>query len=234
MTIAAIVPARSGSKRVPGKNVRPLGGKPLVHWTLAACIAAPSIDRVIFSTDSEAYWDGARRAFGEAKLVLDWRDAEEAGDKVKIFDYVKNARAKLFTKTDTAFVLCLPTVPLRTSAQIEEAVALFDRTGRPVFSATGYGYPISFAFYVEEPGSWTPAFEPSPLLTGNTRSQDQKEAFRPNGAIYVRNPADLDRPELKTFFEGARPYMMDARSSVDIDSELDFELAEFYLSRGAG
>lgn len=234
MTIAAVVPARSGSKRVPGKNVRMLGGRPLVHWTLAACIEAPSVDRVIFSTDSEEYWDSARQTFGEDKLVLDRRDAEEAGDKVKIFDYVKGAREKLFRETDTAFVLCLPTVPLRTSVQIEEALALYARTGKPVFSATAYGYPISFAFYADEPGGWTPAVEPSPLLTGNTRSQDQKEAFRPNGAIYIRNPADLARPELKTFFIGAQPYMMDARSSVDIDSELDFELAEFYLGRAAG
>jgi CMP-N-acetylneuraminic acid synthetase len=232
MTAVAIVPARSGSKRVPGKNVRLLGGRPLVHWTLAACIEAPSIDRVIFSTDSQEYWEGARRAFGEDKLVLDRRDAEEAGDKVKIFDYIKGAREKLFRDGDSAFVLCLPTVPLRTSAQIEEAVDLFRRTNKPVFSATAYGYPISFAFYADEPGSWTPAIEPSPLMTGNTRSQDQKEAFRPNGAIYVRNPADLARAELKTFFIGAQPYMMDARSSVDIDSEADFELAEFYLARG--
>ena len=91
---------------------------------------------MIFSTDSQAYWDDARRVFGEDKLVLDRRDADEAGDRVKIFDYVKGARAKLFRESDTAFVLCLPTVPLRTSAQIDEAVDLFRRTGKPVFSAT--------------------------------------------------------------------------------------------------
>jgi len=231
MTIAALVPARSGSKRVVGKNVRPLGGKPLVHWTLEACLAAPRIDRVIFSTDSLAYWEGARQAYGEEKLVLDLRTSDEAGDKVKIFDYIKGAAGKLFTPADSAFVLCLPTVPLRRSEQIEEAIGLFVRTGKPVFSATGYGYPISFAFYAEGPDGWRPAFEPSPLLTGNTRSQDQKEAFRPNGAIYVRDPRDLARPEIKTLFEGAQPYMMDARSSVDIDSELDFELAEFFADK---
>ena len=109
MSIAAFVPARSGSKRLPGKNIKDLAGKPLVIWTLEACARAPSIDRVIFSTDSEEYWAIAKRHLGEEKLLLDFRVPDEAGDKVKIFDYLKDAREKIFGRAYTDFVMaCLP------------------------------------------------------------------------------------------------------------------------------
>ncbi len=231
MTLAALIPARSGSKRVPGKNIKPLAGKPLVLWTLEACVRAPSIDRVIFSTDSEAYWDLARKHLGEDKLTLDWRSPEEAGDKVKIFDYIKGAHQKIFQGC-SSFLMGLPTVPFRNTAHIEEAIALYRTQKKPVFSATEYGFPTSFAFYVAADGTWAPVSESSPMVTGNTRSQDQKATYHPNGAIYVRDVADLAAPALKTFYEGALPYLMDRNASVDIDNEADFVIASAMVSAG--
>jgi CMP-N-acetylneuraminic acid synthetase len=90
MTVTAFVPARSGSKRLPNKNVRELAGKPLVLWTLEACMHSEHIDEVIFSTDSNEYWELAKNHFNSTKLTLDDRSEDEAGDKVKIFDYLKS------------------------------------------------------------------------------------------------------------------------------------------------
>jgi len=232
MTIAAIVPARSGSKRLPGKNIKPLAGKPLVLWTLEACVTAPSIDKVIFSTDSDEYWNLACEQLGEEKLVLDRRTSDEAGDKVRIFDYLKGARDKIFASEDETFLLALPTAPFRRAEHIEEAVALSKERGKPVFSVTEYGSPISFALYVNDDGSWEPASEPSPLETGNTRSQDQRAAYHPNGAIYMRTVADLANPDLNTFFQGAIPYLMDRDFSIDIDNEIDFIVAAAMVEAG--
>ena len=69
------------------------------------------------------------------------------------------------------------------------------------------------------------------MVTGNTRSQDQVKTYHPNGAIYLRNVDDLRSGTLKTLYEGALPYIMDRFLSVDIDTEEDFKLAEFKLSR---
>jgi CMP-N,N'-diacetyllegionaminic acid synthase len=232
MTLAAFVPARSGSKRVPGKNVKPLAGKPLVLWTLEAFAAAEQVDKVIFSTDSEQYWDLARKHLGEGKLILDWRSADEAGDKVKIFDYLQSAADKIFADRYDTFVMGLPTVPFRRAHHIDAAIALSKDHRRPVFSATEYGFPISFAFYRTDDGGWQSAGPNNPMDTGNTRSQDQKVAYHPNGAIYVRSVADLKDPTLKTLYRDALPYLMDRDSSVDIDNEADFTIASAMVTAG--
>lgn len=229
MTYTAIVPARSGSKRLPNKNIKLLAGKPLVAWTLEACVGASRVDEVIFSTDSMEYWDIARRHVPSEKLTLDFREPDEAGDTVKIFDYLKDKKDKIFADRSGAFILALPTVPLRRATHVDEAIALFEKEGRPVFSATHYGFPISFAFHLGEQGAWQPVFGDSPMVTGNTRSQNQQEAYHPNGAIYVRAIEDLARSDLMTLYTDAIPYLMGRTDSVDIDTEADFTMASALL-----
>jgi CMP-N,N'-diacetyllegionaminic acid synthase len=226
MTVVAFVPARSGSKRLPGKNIKLLAGKPLVLWTLSAFAEAVSVDKVIFSTDSQAYWDLARTTLGDSKLLLDWRSPDEAGDKVKIFDYLKDARDKIFPDPTAIFVMGLPTVPFRNAGHVDSAIALARSKGKPVFSAVEYGFPVSFAFTMESDGSWRSVGAANPMETGNTRSQDQRTAYHPNGAIYVRAVADLADPNLKTLYDGAIPFVMERKFSVDIDNEIDFAVAD--------
>lgn len=233
MSYVAFIPARSGSKRLPNKNVKPLAGKPLVAWTLEACAGARAIDKVIFSTDSAEYWQIAQRYVPADKLVLDQRSNEEAGDTVKIFDYLKQARERIFEGRSGSFVMTLPTIPLRESRHIDAAIELSEAKGRPVFSAATYGFPISFAFRMEGADDWAPVFPESPMVTGNTRSQNQATAYHPNGAIYVRPIEDLAKPELMTLYEGAVPYIMDPLSSVDIDAESDFLVAEALMNNRA-
>ena len=231
MRYTALVPARSGSKRLPNKNIKLLGSKPLFVWTLEACVRTEAISEVILSTDSLEYWEIAQKYVPSEKLKLDLRHAEEAGDKVKIFDYVKESHQKIFGNRGGAFILCLPTVPLRRKSHITEAIDLFEAKKMPVFSATNYGFPVAFAFEIEPNDDWKPAFEDSPMFTGNTRSQGQKEMYHPNGAIYVRELSDLHKPGLASFYEMATPYVMDRSDSVDIDAEIDFRVAEALLNQ---
>ena len=108
----AIVPARSGSKRIRDKNITMLAGKPLVVWTLEACVNVEKIDSVIISTDSKEYWDLVNEYISSDKLKLDFREQEDAGDQVKIFDYIKYKSDKIFFNNSEVFILALPTVPL--------------------------------------------------------------------------------------------------------------------------
>ncbi|WP_299483543.1 acylneuraminate cytidylyltransferase family protein [uncultured Roseibium sp.] len=231
--VTAFVPARSGSKRFPGKNIHPLMGKPLVLWTLEACALAECVTEVIFSTDSQEYRDIASKHFDalgiETPLSFDLRSNDEAGDQVKIFDYLHQSVDKIFGARDGDFLLALPTVPLRTSAHIDQAFAERQATQKPVFSAMAYGFPISFAFTVSDEAGWEPVFEGSPMKTGNTRSQDQKPAYHPNGAIYIRAIEDLRSGSLTTLYDYATPFVMSAENSVDIDNRSDFFVAEGIL-----
>ena len=181
MKYTAFVPARSESKRLPNKNILPLAGKPLLVWTLEACAGSSKVDEIILSTDSMDYWELAREHVSSDRLVLDYRSPDEAGDAVKIFDYLKTQRLKIFGDRTGAFVLALPTVPLRNTKNIEEAIQLFEEREKPVFSATAYGFPISFSFSITDTGDWLETFPDSPMITGNTRSQNQQEAWHPNG-----------------------------------------------------
>lgn len=228
-TFTAIVPARSGSKRLPNKNVKMLGNRPLVVWTLQACINATHVDEVILSTDSLEYWELAKRYVQSDKLRLDYRESDEANDTVKIFDYLKDKRQKVFGNKDGAFILALPTVPFRRTEHIEEAIELFEKNGKAVFSATNYDFPISFAFNITSIKTWEPVFSESPMVTGNTRSQAQRETYHPNGAIYIRFIHDLADTNLQTLYKNAIPYCMNRIDSIDIDNEIDFKIASVIL-----
>jgi N-acylneuraminate cytidylyltransferase/CMP-N,N'-diacetyllegionaminic acid synthase len=229
MKYTAVVPARSGSKRLPDKNVRILGGKPLAVWTLEACVDSGKVDEVIFSTDSMEYWDLVRGYVTSDKLTLDYRTPSQAGDNVKIFDYLKGESVKIFEDRQGCFLLALPTCPFRETKHIDEAIALHEQTGSAVFSATPFEFSVNFAFNLSEAG-WTSLLPDSPMITGNTRGQDQMGAFHPNGAIYVRKIADLLNSGLKTLYDEATPYIMTRDESTDIDEESDFLLAEALIS----
>lgn len=231
MSYVAFVPARAGSKRVPGKNVRRIAGKPLLVWTIEAFASSKAIDRVILSTDSHEFWDLACRFVDPERLLLDFRSPEDAGDTVRIFDYLKRAHARIFTRGWTHFLMGLPTVPLRDVRHVESVIALAESRGRPVFSASEYEFPVTFSFDVTESGEWRPMSPGNPMVTGNTRSQDQSVFYHPNGALYLRPVMDLARPGLRSLYQDAIPYVMDRESSIDIDSELDFTIAETLLRR---
>jgi CMP-N-acetylneuraminic acid synthetase len=231
MSVTAFVPARSGSKRLPNKNIRDLAGKPLVIWTLEACMDSDLVDEVIFSTDSEEYWNLANEHFKSDKLVLDDRSNEEAGDTVKIFDYLKSSVDKIFGDRKGKFLMALPTMPLRNKNDVDAAIQLSNDKDSAVFSAVEYDFAISFAFTVADEGHWKPVFDSSPMVTGNTRSQDQINAYHPNGAIYIREISDLRCEDLETIYQNGLPIIMDGSVSVDIDTLNDFKLAEAILSR---
>jgi CMP-N,N'-diacetyllegionaminic acid synthase len=234
MPYVAFVPARSGSKRVPGKNVKLLAGKPLIIHTLEAYVNADKVDKVILSTDSEEYWELAKSYIKSDKLALDFRSHDQAGDKVKIFDYLKNNHQNIFGNVSDVFLLGLPTVPLRNHQHVNEAISLFEKKKKAIFSATEYGFPIAFAFNLGSDESWSPVSEDTPMLTGNTRSQDQKIAYHPNGAIYIRDVMDLSKPNLLTLYNDALPYLMSREDSVDIDNKVDFLIAEALIHNSNG
>jgi CMP-N-acetylneuraminic acid synthetase len=127
--VVAVVPARAGSKRVPGKNLRPLGGRPLLAWSVEDGLRSPAIDRVIVSTDSDDVAAAARSAGAEVPFL---RPAALAGDRVSDTPVLAHA-AQWLEDTEgyrpDVLVLLRPTTPLRAAGLIERCVARLEATG---------------------------------------------------------------------------------------------------------
>tara|TARA_B100001248_G_scaffold89409_1_gene65955 strand:+ start:4856 stop:5557 length:702 start_codon:yes stop_codon:yes gene_type:complete len=230
MNFIGFIPARSGSKRMPDKNIKLLKNKPLIFWTIESFVECKRVSKIIFSSDSEDYIEIVKKKFGDDKLCYHKRTESEAGDKVKIFDYIKNNIQLISNKPDDVLILGLPTAPFRNSIHINECIDLHQKKQKPIFSASEFNFPIKFAFNIKEDLIWETVFEDNPMCNGNTRSQDHVLYYRPNGAIYVRKISDFNNPKLKTLYEDALPYLMNKEFSIDIDDEFDFQIAESIIN----
>lgn len=225
----ALIPARGGSKGLPGKNLRPLAGKPLIVHTLEAALAARTIERVIVSTDDDEIIRVARGVDGVE--VPFRRPPQLAGDTASAVDAYLHAVDCLELLDGTpprSLCVLLPTAPLRDAVDIDDAVALYRRTRAEVVLSVAPAKPLAWHQHMDGDGRLAPATANSSVAN----RQDCLQSWVPNGAIYV-----LDVPALRrtrTYFGPATwGHPMPADRSVDIDTETDFLLAEMLLARSA-
>lgn len=223
-----IIPARGGSKRLPRKNVLPLLGKPLIRHSTDVAIEAGIFKNILVSTDDKEISKAASKADG---ITIDSRDAGLANDTTKVIDVITEicARPETQSRFDVIGML-LPTCPLRSADDLVAGHAMLEPGIDAVVSFTEYEFSPLCAVNIAENGDMKPVYEHSPLITGNTRTQDQVTAYRPNGAFFFSWIESLLR--LKSFYTGnVRGHVMPRARSVDIDNEEDFALAEWTLNR---
>jgi CMP-N,N'-diacetyllegionaminic acid synthase len=225
----AVVPARGGSKRLPGKNLRSLGGKPLVCHTLDVAVKSECFSDVVLSSDDPGILAIADN-YREVRPVL--RDADWAGDKVTIFDFLQHfIRDEGLLETHDAIALLLPTAPFRNIENVRTAAALLNTDVDSVISLCRYDFPPQFGVYLDgDKHEIKPVFDPSPLTTGKTRSQDQAPILHPNGAIFIAWTESYAREG--SFYRGrCLGIEMSRGESIDIDTEDDLEYAEFIMQK---
>lgn len=142
--VFALIPARAGSKGVPNKNIRNLGGHPLIEWSIAACNAATSINRTIVSTDSLEYAKIAKEMGAEAPFL---RPPELSGDRSTDFEFIQHA-LNWFSKNggEPEYIVHIrPTTPFRTPELIDQAVQFF--LSNPKATAIRSVHPMSESAY---------------------------------------------------------------------------------------
>ena len=222
MTVrVAILAARGGSKGLPGKNVRVLGGLPLVAWSVRAALASAAFDRVVLSTDDDAIAAAGRDAGAEVPFR---RPDELASDSAGSLDVVRHAVDALDLPDTAAVALLQPTSPFRSANHIVEAAGLW-RAG-PVVSMR-HGKPVSWSFEVGDDGYLTPAV-PDQIAH---RRQAGPQILMPNGGIYMTSAGNV-RAGRPFIGDATRPYVMGEIDSLDIDTHEDFELAEAIVAAG--
>jgi CMP-N,N'-diacetyllegionaminic acid synthase len=225
----ALIPARGGSKGLPGKNIRPLNGRPLIGWTILAAVQSKNIDRVIVSTDDEAIAEVARGFGAEIPFMRPPTLAKDSSLAIETYVYTINRLVNDGATVD-AITILLPTAPLRTSADIDASIELFNtKNADSVISYYKAPHPVQWHKYIDEKGVLRSVLPEGDMLLNR---QTHSETYLPNGAIYVFR-ADLVVNQRKYYSDRTFPYIMPIERSVDIDTLQDFELAEFYLSRGS-
>ncbi|GAB1536514.1 acylneuraminate cytidylyltransferase family protein [Geovibrio sp. ADMFC3] len=223
----AIIPARGGSKRLPNKNILELAGKPLIAWTIEAALKSRYIDEVMVTTDEDVIIDIAER-FGAA--VPFKRPPELSSDTAGRTEVITHALDfyKTELKKSYDYIIYLqPTSPLRTAEHIDYAVAyMFEKKADAVISVCEVEHPVHWS------GVLPNSMDMSRFLSDvavNSRSQDLPVYYRLNGAIYICDTDKYRKNGCVFLKENIFAYVMPQEASIDIDTLMDFKIAEVFM-----
>lgn len=221
--VLALIPARGGSKELPGKNILEICGKPLIAWSINAAKESQYIDQVIVNTDSEEIAEIAKSFGAEVPFM---RPTELALDDSLIRDSILDVLNKLETKPD---ILCLlqPTSPLRTSLDIDAALCLIvEKNGDAVVSMTEVVSPD----YDTGILSNDLCIEGFLSVNEHLNRDDAGKYAQINGALYISTVENFEKTQ--SWFTGkSHAFLMDKSRSIDIDDETDFICAEALLQK---
>ena len=221
MRVLGIIPARGGSKGIPGKNIRPLGGRPLLAWTAESALAAKRLSRVVLTTDDERIAEIGRVCGLEVPFL---RPAELAMDDTPTLPVLQHAVSELEKAGDRFDAICLlqPTSPFRRAGDIDGCIELLETGLDAVVSVL----PVP----AEHNPHWVYFRDNDGLLrlaTGEDqpipRRQELPPAFHRDGAVYVTRRDVLMEGSLYGRRLGG--YLADSRS-VNLDTPADWERAE--------
>lgn len=226
MRFLGIIPARGGSKGVPGKNIRPLAGKPLIGWTIEAAKQSAVLDRLIVSTDDPAIASVALEFGAETRI----RPAVLAGDDTPTRPVLEHVVKELEAEGGLfdAVVTLQPTSPLRRPLHIRESCAQFvaDAQADSLVSCVAVPHIFNpFSVMKRNADGYLENFIAGDTIT---RRQDKPEAFARNGAaVYITR-----RNRISEYVFGGKLlcYLMDEEHSLDIDTLADFMAAERAIS----
>lgn len=230
-TIIGLIPARSGSKRVPGKNMRVLMGKPLIAWTIQSARASGIFTEIVVSTDSAEIIEAAE-SYGAAAIL---RPPEISGDMATDYEWLVHARVTLGISED-AFCILRPTSPFRQPETIQECWNLFQqdedamslRTIRPVNE-----HPHKTWFYDRNQHYILPFKD---LWSTDQPTQRLKTSYIQDGLLYINMTHCLDAKDSISLSYPVLPYITKHPENMDINTEYDFELANLqaYMEQKAG
>ena len=227
MRTLGVIPARGGSRSVPQKNIRLLGGRPLLAYTADAVQASRRLSRTIVSTDDPTIAEVARGLGLEVPFM---RPAELASDRALIAPVLQHAAREMADRNFAAdaVVLLQPTSPLRRAAHIDRAVELLESTGADsvvtVVEVPHQFNPVSVMRL--EGDRLAPFLEGPPVL----RRQDKPRVFARNGpAVLAVRTSVLNAGSL--YGDDCRALVMAPEESADLDTPADFDIVECLLAR---
>ena len=222
----AIIPARSGSKGLPDKNIKELAGLPMMAYTIRAAIDSGKFDEVMVSTDSKMYAEIAMKHGAKVPFLRSEKNSSDVASSWDMVEEVLESYKQLGKEFDT-FCLLQPTSPLRDSLEIKGAYNLYQDK-----NATG----VVAVCEMEHSPRWCNTLDETLSMAGflneGDDSQRQKQGifYRINGAIYIVDIVKFYKSHF-IYNNGTYAYVMSKEKSVDVDCEMDFVIAEAIMSR---
>lgn len=220
-----IIPARGGSKGVPGKNIKMLHGKPLIHYTIEAAREIFSDSDIIVSTDSSEIKKEAEKTGLMIPFLRPESLATDTANTQGVILHALDFYTKINGEPDVV-ILLQPTSPLRTYKHIESALNLYSDDVDMVVSVKETDANPYYVLFEENKSGFLDKSKNGLF----TRRQDCPKVWELNGAIYIINTKSFRETEVSNFSK-IRKYEMSEEDSVDIDSMLDWMLAEVLIRR---
>lgn len=227
MKILGLIPARGGSKGIPGKNIKNIAGKPLIAWTIESALKSKTCSRLIVTTDDEKIARVAREWGADVPFIRPKILATDTSTSISVVEHALKWLEENEQKFPEYIMLLQPTSPLRTRddicncvdiARTKKAIAVVS-----VCEANPHPYIVK---KISETGTLENFI---PMEKVYDRRQDMPPAYALNGALYLNRCDSLLSTHSFTP-DGTLPYIMPKERSIDIDSPLDFQIAEFLLN----
>jgi CMP-N,N'-diacetyllegionaminic acid synthase len=225
------IPVRGGSKRLPRKNLMDLGGKSITHRAIDEALDSGMFTDLILSTDDQEIINHCGKY--EGRIIIDRRDPALAQDKSTVLQVVVELINRMTEEGNTydTFTIMLATCPFKKAEHLKGGFDLYTDDLDSVISVTEYDFPWELSLEMGGGNELSTAVNPSPLITGNTRSQDSKKIYHPNGAFFICDWDYLKKEQ--NYFKGRmKGFVMDKLHSQDIDEKIDMEIAEIIINKG--
>ncbi|WP_297623642.1 acylneuraminate cytidylyltransferase family protein [uncultured Rikenella sp.] len=223
MKLLVIIPARGGSKGLPGKNIRPLCGKPLIGWTIDAARGIVPDKDICVSTDSVEIANTVKNYGLEVPFLRPKELATDTATTNDVLVHALNFYQQQGREYD-AILLLQPTSPLRTAAQVHEALALYEtHPGIDMVVSVKKSHAAAVISHENEEGWLIPT-----LNTHSGPRQQITSYYEYNGAIYIINPISLQKKGIPNFTKRLK-YVMSEETSYDIDSLTDWQIVEHFM-----
>lgn len=226
MQLLFVIPARGGSKGIPGKNIKPLGGKPLIYYSIEFARMFTTDESICVSTDSTEIKDCVSKIDLSVPFM---RPPELSTDTAGSFEVLLHAvneyekRGLIFD----AVVLLQPTSPLRRREHMEKAINLFDKSIDMVVSVNESKCNPYFSLFEEDKSGF---LKISKGDGGYVRRQDAPTVYEYNGSIYIINLTALKEKKSFKEFTLVRKVVMDEKYTLDIDTPEDWEYATYKIN----
>ncbi|WP_339753966.1 acylneuraminate cytidylyltransferase family protein [uncultured Winogradskyella sp.] len=223
MEFLVVITARGGSKGIHKKNIKLLNGKPLIQYSIDIAKEIADKKDICFTTDSEEFIAIAKTLGLDVPFKRPNELATDTANSQDVILHALDTYQALNNKIYDAVILLQPTSPFRTLEQVKDCILMYDDSIDMVVSAKLASANPYYNLYEEVNGFLAPSKK------GNfTRRQDCPQVWEFNGAIYVINTTSLRKQKMKAFSK-VKKYKMSEETSIDIDTPLDWKIAEFHL-----